>query len=255
MSLVPGTKTYSNHTRETTLWEDILVDKEILRPDAKLEFQKQALEQAKQRGEQQDFTLEQKLQVISLHGNDEVLDSMEDDLVKDDDDERAMQRFREARIRELKQKQQENKFGGGVETLARDEFVAKVKLASTKEGAGGKPVFVVIELFKEGIPKSEYTSRAVLDLARRHLNTKFVRMVSDQCIENWPDKNVPSIFVYFNGEAVKQLLGYEQCGGGNSAALERILCAVTGSKPQIGQLLGEEEDEGAARRRAADDDF
>jgi hypothetical protein len=35
--MLPATKVYKNHVRETTEWEDILVEKNILAPDAKLE--------------------------------------------------------------------------------------------------------------------------------------------------------------------------------------------------------------------------
>lgn len=220
------------------------MEKEILRPDAKLEAQKAALETAKQRGEQEDFTLQQKLGVIKQHGNDEMLNSMEDDLVKDDDDERVLQRFREARIREMKEKNKANKFGG-CETLARDEFMVKVKQASKTEGVNGTPVYIVIELFKDGIPKSELTTRAVLQLCKQHLNVKFVRMVADQCIPNWPDSNVPSIFVYYDGEAIKQLIGFEQCASGDAVALERVLCAMMQTKPKLTALvmMDDEEDE------------
>ena len=37
--------------------------------------------------------------------------------------------------------------------------------------------------------------------------TKFLKSVSTTCIPNWPDSNLPTIFVYYNGEMVKQFIG------------------------------------------------
>ena len=36
-------------------------------------------------------------------------------------------------------------------------------------------------------------------LAVKFPNVKFVKIVASRCIENYPDRNVPTIFVYRNG--------------------------------------------------------
>lgn len=50
-------------------------------------------------------------------------------------------------------------------------------------------------------------------LASLYPSTKFVSIVSDQCIENYPDKNVPTIIVYRNGKMMGQVVGIDAYGG------------------------------------------
>ena len=38
-------------------------------------------------------------------------------------------------------------------------------------------------------------------------------IVSDSCIENYPDRNVPTVFVYRNGEVTANIVGLAEFGG------------------------------------------
>lgn len=52
-------------------------------------------------------------------------------------------------------------------------------------------------------------------LINQHLNTmaakfptvKFLKSISTTCIPNFPDKNLPTIFIYFEGDMKKQIIG------------------------------------------------
>jgi hypothetical protein len=219
-SLAPGTKVYGQAIRETTHWEDILVDKKILRPDEKLETQKLAIEESRQRGERAELCIQEKIAAAERAGLD-ALDSLEDEL-NEDDDERVLEQFRLNRLKEMQKDALRAKFGS-VETLTRDEYMSKVTQASKTGGESGVPAFVVLELFKEAIENSQVVSQQIRSLAEKHPQVKFVRMVSDTCIENWPDERVPSLFVYYNGTLFTQMLGFAQCGKGSEEALENVL--------------------------------
>jgi len=219
MSLAPNTKRYEYPVRETTLWEDILVDKNIITPDEKLVQQKEALEASRVRTERSDPSLQKK--IAATKDDASKLEELEDEL-NDDDDERVLAKFREARIQEMKKRALQARFGG-VERLARDEFIVQVKEASQKGGLDGVPVHVVVELYREGLDRSQLTSRAVDEVASKNPHIKFVRMVSDQCIQGWPDSRVPCLIVYFNGEMQHQLIGLAECGNGNGRALWKVL--------------------------------
>lgn len=52
-------------------------------------------------------------------------------------------------------------------------------------------------------------------LAKKFPTTKFLKSISTVCIENYPDKNVPTIFVYFEGEMKKQFVGPDSLRGTN----------------------------------------
>ena len=45
------------------------------------------------------------------------------------------------------------------------------------------------------------------ELAIKFKETKFLKSISTLCIANFPDENLPSIFVYHNGQLIKQLIG------------------------------------------------
>ncbi len=50
-------------------------------------------------------------------------------------------------------------------------------------------------------------------LASRYPEVKFLKSVADVCIPNYPDKNLPSIFIYFEDQLKKQFIGAETFGG------------------------------------------
>ena len=50
-------------------------------------------------------------------------------------------------------------------------------------------------------------------LAPKFPCTKFIKAISTTCIPNYPDKNLPTIFVYYEGNMKGQLIGPEQFRG------------------------------------------
>ncbi|KAF9994098.1 Phosducin-like protein 2 [Modicella reniformis] len=45
--------------------------------------------------------------------------------------------------------------------------------------------------------------------------TKFVKIIGDQCIPNYPDRNLPTLLIYGDGDMKTQLVGAGQLGGMN----------------------------------------
>lgn len=50
-------------------------------------------------------------------------------------------------------------------------------------------------------------------LACKHKATKFVQSVGSNCIPNYPDRNLPTVFIYHEGELVTQFVGPRIFGG------------------------------------------
>lgn len=50
-------------------------------------------------------------------------------------------------------------------------------------------------------------------VARQFKAVKFVKIIATAAVENWPDRNLPTIFVYRGGELRTQLLGIKRLGG------------------------------------------
>jgi len=54
-----------------------------------------------------------------------------------------------------------------------------------------------------------------MNLASKFPEVKFLKSVSSVCIPNYPDKNLPTIFIYNEGDMKKQFIGPIEFGGMN----------------------------------------
>ncbi|KAI8979958.1 thioredoxin-like protein [Pilobolus umbonatus] len=128
------------------------------------------------------------------------LDELED--LEDDD---ILNQYRHKRMMEMRALASKEKYGEVTE-ISKPEFVKEVTDAS-------KEVHVVVHLYKNGIPASALMSRCLSELASQFKATKFVKIVSDQCIPNYPDFNVPTLLIYGEGDLKANLVGAIQFGG------------------------------------------
>lgn len=56
-------------------------------------------------------------------------------------------------------------------------------------------------------PASLRLSKILSTLAQRFPRTKFISIIGSQCIENYPDRNLPTLIVYRNGDVTAQIVG------------------------------------------------
>lgn len=75
------------------------------------------------------------------------------------------------------------------------------------------PYFSANSFLSFSIPACKLMNRCLTELALQFKATKFVRIVSDQCIPNFPDQNVPAILIYGDGDIKANLVGAIQFGG------------------------------------------
>lgn len=129
--------------------------------------------------------------------------------LEDLEDDRVLEQYRQQRLREMQDIATKSRFGV-VEQISKPEYSTKVTEAS-------KEYPVIVTLFKEGLPLSKVLMAHMTTLARKYPASKFVSIVSDQCIENYPDQNVPTVILYLHGEALAQLLAatFVKLGGIN----------------------------------------
>jgi len=152
-----------------------------------------------------------------------------DDAV-DDDEARAIESYRRKRLEEMRADQRRARFGE-VYPIGRDDYNREVTEASNAdegdEDMKGKGTGVVCFLYKDGHPASMNAFQHLRTLARRHPRTKFVSIVGDKCIPNYPDKHLPSLFIYRKGEIIQQEVAW---GAGIERSLEDLdkLLARTG---------------------------
>lgn len=127
------------------------------------------------------------------------------DELEDSEDEVVLEEYRRRRIAELQANQLKAKYGRVLEISARD-YVDEVNKA-------GEDVWVVLHLYEQGIQLCALINQFLADLAMRYPATKFIKAISKQCIPNYPEKNVPSIFIYYEGQIKKQIIGSVELRG------------------------------------------
>ncbi|CDW98092.1 hypothetical protein [Sporisorium scitamineum] len=80
---------------------------------------------------------------------------------------------------------------------------AASKADKQRQGGTG----VVCFLYKDGIDTCRLLAGYLDTLAAKYPATKFVSIVGDQCIPNYPDRNLPTLLIYRNGELHRQIVG------------------------------------------------
>merc|ERR1712241_207219 len=128
---------------------------------------------------------------------DMTLDELDE--LEDDEEERVLEQYRQQRIAQIKSLQEKSRFGD-VREISANDYVAEVNKA-------GEGIFVVLHLYKQGIPLCALINQHMNALASKFPTVKFLKSISTTCIPNYPDKNLPTVFVYLEGNMKTQLVG------------------------------------------------
>lgn len=189
-----------------TQWNDILRAKGILPPKASKEvtLDEDAVVQMVEQ------TIKDRSANDGNHGHQKNIEDMtldELDALEDEEDDRVLQNYRKQRMAEYVAKQQKAVYGS-VREISAVDYVQEVNKA-------GEGVWVVLHLYKSGIPLCALINQYLVRLAQKFPATKFLKSVSDTCIPNYPDKNLPTMFIYHEGDMKAQLVGPIVFGGMN----------------------------------------
>lgn len=133
---------------------------------------------------------------------DKLIDDMsldELDELEDSEDEAVLEQYRQRRIAEMRALAEKPRFGS-VREISGQDYVNEV----TKAGEG---IWVVLHLYANGVPLCALIHHHMQQLAVRFPQTKFLRSIATTCIPNFPEKNLPTIFVYHEGAMRKQFIG------------------------------------------------
>ncbi|KUI63988.1 Phosducin-like protein 2 [Cytospora mali] len=154
-----------------------------------------------------------------LEGKD--LDELDE--LEDDEDDEFLEQYRQKRMAELNALQKKS-VHGSVYPLSKPDYQREVT-----EASNNGPVFVQLTSSAGG---SNVESRVLSELwkqaAREYGDIKFCEMRASQAIENYPEKNCPTILVYKNGDIVKQIVTLVTVGGVRMGMLDldKILVEV-----------------------------
>jgi hypothetical protein len=143
------------------------------------------------------------------------LEVLEDD--PDLDDDRFLQEYRKKRLAEMQDEAKQIRFGS-ILPISGSDFVREVSQAPSD-------VWVVVLLFKEGFPECQLMLQCLDELARRYPATKFVKIISTDCIPNYPDRNLPTLLVYNNAAVKANYVGPQTFGRRfTSEGVALVLC-------------------------------
>ena len=175
---------------EDTEWNAVLRQKGILPPKPKeAEITEEQIIDIVERTVQQKMNKD--------HLEEKTLDELDE--LEDDEDERVLAAYRAKRIAEMKQLNEKSKYGSVMEITAVD-YVKEVNQA-------GEGVWVVLHLYRGGIPLCALINQYMQVLANKFPSIKFIKSISTTCIPNYPDKNLPTVFFYYENQLKHQIIG------------------------------------------------
>ena len=205
-----------------TEWNDILRKHKIIpeRPPSR----SKALEEAY-------VATQQLLHETRLEGKD--LDELDE--LEDLEDDEFLEIYKRKRIAEMERVKRAPH--GQVYPLAKPEYTKEVTEASMGAGEGeegeqehnngkdkgeGVPVLVNLTAPAPGHVESRMLSSLWRTAATKYPDVKFCEMRADLAIENYPERNCPTILVYRSGNIVRQVVTLREWGGVERTGLKGV---------------------------------
>lgn len=100
---------------------------------------------------------------------------------------------------------------GEVTEIVKDEWIREVT-------DGSKAAIVLVHLYSDAMIECQLMDEAFRNLAPRFKYLKFLRIKYNQAIENWPERNLPTVFIYENGNLKTQIITLNALGGKSMTA-------------------------------------
>ncbi|KAJ8128464.1 hypothetical protein O1611_g5172 [Lasiodiplodia mahajangana] len=163
------------------------------------------------------------------------------DALEDDEDEAFLEQYRQKRIQELNNLTKKS-IHGSVYPISKPDYAREVT-----EASNNGPVFVNLTSALGTNVESRVLSELWRQAAKEYGDIKFCEIRADKAIENYPDRNCPTILVYKNGDIVKQIVTLMTIGGVRTSMLQidNLLVEVGGVDAKDMRVI--------KRRREAED--
>ncbi|KAK9455973.1 thioredoxin-like protein [Dipodascopsis uninucleata] len=204
---------------EDTEWNDILRAHGIIpeRPPSPSQVIEEAIENAKVNAENHRLSDKE----------DSELEELEDE-----EDSEFLAAYRRKRLLEMQDQTNARSKFGRVFPVSKPEYNSEVTEAS-------KDCFVVVHLSLPTAPQSKLLAGLFTQAAAKYGEIKFVDIVGSRAIENYPDRNCPTILVYKDTDVKKQYVTLTLLGGSGMTLmdLERILTEVGAVKDNDSRLI------------------
>lgn len=73
------------------------------------------------------------------------------------------------------------------------------------------------------VAESAMLGECLTELAKKYPQSKFVKIISTECIPNYPDKNVPTVLIYKDTKCLQHLIGLAAFGGSRTTPERKYL--------------------------------
>ncbi|KAJ1962541.1 phosducin [Dipsacomyces acuminosporus] len=177
---------------EDTEWNDILRKHGILPKQIKI-TQNDIYDQAVEMAEEEEGKRLERLDIDEL------------DELEDEEDDQILEHYRQQRMAEMRAQLDKERYGELVQ-ISEPDYKKEVTEAS-------KDAWIVVHMFRDSVPECKLMNRHLSELAQQYRATKFVKIVSVECIHNYPDANLPTLLIYGNGDMRGQLVRLDRFGG------------------------------------------
>ncbi|KAJ5289985.1 uncharacterized protein N7443_010238 [Penicillium atrosanguineum] len=160
------------------------------------------------------------------------------DALEDEEDEGFLEHYRQKRLAELSTLQQTSLFNQ-VYPLQKVDYAREVTDASNN-------AFVLVNLTSQGANvQSRVLTELWRQLAAKFGDIKFCEIRADMCIENYPEKNTPTILVYKDTEIRRQLVTLRELNGPRTKLpdLEKLLVDIGALQESDVRLKKRDDDE------------
>ncbi|RYO79659.1 hypothetical protein DL766_005344 [Monosporascus sp. MC13-8B] len=136
------------------------------------------------------------------------------DELEDEEDEAFLEQYRQKRMQELNNLTKKS-IHGTVYPISKPEYSREVT-----EASHNGTVFVHLTASLGTNVESRVLSDLWRQAAKEYGDIKFCEIRADKAIENYPDRNCPTILVYRNGDIVKQIVTLAALGGARTSMLQ-----------------------------------
>ena len=159
---------------------------------------------------EEENTLENKLDRMEV----EQIKELDDDLDFDDDFTRQ---YMASRMQYLKEVAVKMRYGQVME-ISRDEYLREVTNADPES-------FVVLHLYHTGNEFCLLLNERLPAVAKKYGHVKFIKIIANKCIDNFPDERCPCIIIYKGGKPVSHLTNVDKIMRGDVNNIESFLAS------------------------------
>ena len=142
-------------------------------------------------------------EILEKFATTEDIDELEEELF---DDTTSLEKIREKRIQEMKEARLKARFGEVYE-IVKPDYVREVTECSNTG------CWVICCLYEDHIPGCTLMLEAMDANAKKFKDIKFVKIKSQQAVENMPESKLPALFLYRDGKNSIQEFTLANFGG------------------------------------------